>query len=65
MNNKEAGSQQCVTMTHCPAMLEDDQAPTNLYVCGFDEDKSLVKICCPTLKTTSEPVVRVLVPPQG
>ena len=39
-------------------MLEEDEAPTDLYVCGFDKAESLVKICCPTVNETSQPVVR-------
>ena len=59
MNKKvEAGSHECVTMTHCPAMLEGDEAPTDLYVCGFDEEKSLVKICCPSLQVSNQSEVR-------
>ena len=39
---------ECVTLDSCPALLDSSQAPANQTLpCGFDEDKNLMKICCP------------------
>ena len=48
---------ECVTLDSCPALLDSSQAPANQTLpCGFDEDKNLMKICCPAdlVDTSSE-----------
>ena len=39
---------ECVGLDSCPSLLDSSQAPANQTLpCGFDEDKNLMKICCP------------------
>ena len=50
---------ECVTIDSCPSLLNNPTAPaTTVIPCGFDEQQSVVKICCPEDQVT-EP--RVLV----
>jgi len=43
------GSTSCVSIDQCLEYLDDSHAPENQTesVCGFDEDKYLLQICCP------------------
>ena len=39
---------ECVSLDSCPSVLDNPRAPENqTLICGFDEQKSLLKICCP------------------
>ena len=39
---------ECVGLDSCPGVLDNPRAPENqTLICGFDEQKSLLKICCP------------------
>ena len=50
---------ECVTIDSCPSLLNNPTAPaTTVIPCGFDEQQSVVKICCPEDQVT-EPRVPV------
>ena len=50
---------ECVSLDQCQGVLDNDHAPSNqTLACGFDEDKKVMKICCPQqLVRTDGPVV--------
>jgi len=47
---------QCVPLNRCGKILDSDTAPqTQVQPCGFDEDNSVMMICCPEDYVTATP----------
>ena len=47
---------QCVPLNRCGKILDSDTAPqTQVQPCGFDEDNSIMMICCPEDYVTATP----------
>jgi len=45
--NCAAANTSCVPMTQCPALMNSPVTPLTVAPCSFDEDATILKICCP------------------
>ena len=45
--NCAAANTSCVPMTQCPTLMNSPVTPLTVAPCSFDEDATILKICCP------------------